>query len=125
MLSTIMTDPFAPLAPPTLLAAVQALQAVLANCWPRIGAPGSPWPDEIVNALALCWLHLAEQQQEQERPTHADASAKATLARIEHELRASAGALAAVFRTAGADLAAHVAPLREKEPALAALFDFS
>src|SRR4051794_22456951 len=118
MLSAIMTDPFAPAAPGTLLSAVKALQAVLANCWPRIA--GSPWQDEIINALVLCWLHLAEH----EHP----ATHKTYYTQLEQELLISSKALAAVFKTAeredGAttDLSSHVAPLVAKDPRLAALF---
>ena len=112
MLSTIMADPFAPVAPTTLLSAVKALQAVLANCWPRIH--GSPWQDEIINALVLCWLHLAEYTN---RP-----DADKTHGVIKQELLISAKALAAVLKTGNIDLASHVAPLVEKEPALAELF---
>ncbi|KAK4103520.1 hypothetical protein N658DRAFT_494005 [Parathielavia hyrcaniae] len=117
MLSSIMTDPFAPLAPGTLLSAIKALQAVLANCWPRI--PGSPSQDEIINALVLCWLHAAEHD-------HADGDEHH--AQIEQELLTSFKALAAVLKTASGeneqatDLASHVAPLVAKEPRLAKLF---
>jgi hypothetical protein len=124
MLSSIMTDPFAPLAPATLLSAVKALQAVLANCWPRI--PGSPWQDEIINALVLCWLHLAEH----ERPGTDDGKA---YAQIEQALLTASKALAAVLKSAGpedggaqaTDLATHVAPIVEKDPRLASLFPSS
>ncbi|KAK4151349.1 mitochondrial CCA tRNA nucleotidyltransferase [Chaetomidium leptoderma] len=116
MLSSIMTDPFAPVAPATLLSAIKALQAVLANCWPRI--PASPWQDEIVNALVLCWLHVAE---------HDHAAGDKTYALIEQELLTSSKALAAVLKTAEGgvattNLSSHVAPLIAKEPRLAKLF---
>ncbi|KAK4238163.1 mitochondrial CCA tRNA nucleotidyltransferase [Achaetomium macrosporum] len=118
MLSSIMTDPFAPVAPATLFAAIKALQAVLADCWPRI--PASPWQDEIINALVLCWLHLVEHDR-----SSAKESEKATYSLIEQELITSAKALSIVLKTAeeGAiDLSAHVAPLVEKEPRLGGLF---
>jgi hypothetical protein len=117
MLSTIMTDPFAPVAPATLLSAIKALQAVLTNCWPRI--PHSPWQDEIINALVLSWLHLAE---------HSHAATDKTYARLRQELLTSSRALAAVLKTTGGEaaeaveLSSHVAPLVEKDPRLAALF---
>jgi hypothetical protein len=117
MLSTIMTDPFAPVAPATLLSAIKALQAVLTNCWPRI--PHSPWQDDIINALVLSWLHLVE---------HSHAATDKTYASLQQELLTSSRALAAVLKTAGdetagaVELSSHVAPLVEKEPRLAALF---
>lgn len=120
MLSTIMTDPFAPAAPEMLLSAIKALQAVLTNCWPRI--PYSPWQDEIINALVLSWLHLAE---------HSHAATDKTYTSLQQELLISSRALAAVLKTAGGetagaiDLSSHVAPLVEKDPRLAALFPSS
>jgi hypothetical protein len=106
MLSTILSDPFAPAAPATLLAAVKALQAVLQTCWPRI--PNSPWQDEIINALTLCWLAACDQTT---RPSA-----------ILSELSATGAMLSAVLRTKGVNLADVVAPLVQKEPPLAALF---
>ncbi|KAK4146701.1 uncharacterized protein C8A04DRAFT_34607 [Dichotomopilus funicola] len=117
MLSAILTDPFGPSAPETLLAAVKALQAVLTNCWPRI--LGSPWQDEIINALVLCWLHVLEQEGEEDK-----------------ELRLTARAVAAVLKTARkqvdggedgkgnveTDLGSYVAPLVAKDPRLTGLF---
>ncbi|KAL2140987.1 hypothetical protein VTI28DRAFT_2992 [Corynascus sepedonium] len=117
MLSAIMTDPFAPVAPATLLAAIQALQRVLANCWPRI--PGSPWQDEIINALVLCWLHLDEHEQS---PTGE------VYIQLKQELLTTSKVLAALLKTskseneAATELSSHVAPLVAKEPRLAALF---
>ncbi|KAL1841849.1 hypothetical protein VTJ49DRAFT_6526 [Mycothermus thermophilus] len=115
MLSSIMTDPFAPAAPATLLATIKALQAVLANCWPRI--PGSVWQDEIINALVLCWLHVAEYNRR--------ANNDETYSQIERDLLVTARALASVLKTAETDLASHTKPLVEKEPRLAKLFAVS
>jgi hypothetical protein len=122
-----MTDPFAPVAPPTLLAAIKALQAVLANCWPRI--PASPWQNEIINALVLSWMHLVEHEysgtKHNENPAWLQKKDKAAYNLIEQELITSVRALSTVLKTAedGAiDLSAHVAPLVEKEPRLRELF---
>ncbi|KAL2157480.1 hypothetical protein VTH06DRAFT_6031 [Thermothelomyces fergusii] len=120
MCSAIMTDPFAPVAPQVLVSAIKALQAVLANCWPRI--PGSPWQDEIINALALCWLHVLE---------HDRYPSGEMRARLERELLTTSKALAAVLRTAEAEggttmeLESHTAPLVAKDPRLAPLFSSS
>lgn len=111
MLSTILSDPFAPAAPTTLLAAINTLQAVLQTCWPRI--PNSPWQDEIVNALSLCWLAACDQTTTT-RPS-------AFLS----ELSATGAMLAAVLRTQDVELADVVRPLVEKEPLLAKLYDSS
>jgi hypothetical protein len=110
MLSAIMTDPFAPLYPPTLLSAVKALQAVLTNCWPRVLSP--VWRDEIINALVLCWLHVGDHKNDKR------------LIEIEQELLAGAKALISVLKADrnGFNLAAHISPLIDKEPALSKLF---
>ncbi|KAK3353539.1 hypothetical protein B0T25DRAFT_214675 [Lasiosphaeria hispida] len=111
MISATLTDPFALAAPATLLSAIKALQAVLAACWPRIHE--SPWQDEIINALTLCWCN-----------THDDDSIVFIPIRptFEQELILSAKALAAVLKTEGVDLAVTVTPLVAKEPSLGRLF---
>ncbi len=111
MLSAIMTDPFATVAPATLLASIKAVQAVLANCWPRF--PQSPWQDEIINALVLCWLNLVNEDSPNLAPVRAS---------LMQELVRSAEMLSAVLKTGNVSLSAEVAPLVEKEPSLAGLF---
>lgn len=139
MLSAILTDPFGPSAPETLLAAVKALQAVLTNCWPRI--PDSPWQDEIINALVLCWLHVLEQEGEEDKVSSGKGrpggeEKMPTPGLVKGELRITARALAAVLKTArkpvdggedgkdntGTDLGSYVAPLVAKDPRLTGLF---
>ncbi|KAK0714934.1 hypothetical protein B0H67DRAFT_229057 [Lasiosphaeris hirsuta] len=111
MISATLTDPFAPAAPAILRSAIKALQAVLAACWPRI--PGSPWQDEIINALTLCWCNI-----------HDDDTAVFVPVRpaFEQELILSAKALAAVLEIEGVDLAVTVTPLVAKQPSLGRLF---
>ena len=115
MLSTILTDPFASLHPPTLLSAITALQAVLASCWPRI--PNSPWQGEIINSLVLCWLNL-----------DASDSSGDNFPVIRQALVHAADALAAVLATEVEEgkptinLSEVVAPLVAKEPSLSQLF---
>ncbi|CCC11066.1 unnamed protein product [Sordaria macrospora k-hell] len=114
MLSTILTDPFASLHQPTLLSAIRALQAVLATCWPRI--PNSPWQDEIINSLVLCWLNLGT------------SSTSDNFLAIRQALVHAADALAAVLATEeeegkpAINLSKVVAPLVAKEPSLSQLF---
>lgn len=116
MLSTILTDPFASLHPPTLLSAIKALQAVLAACWPRI--PHSPWQDEMINSLVLCWLNLDASH----------SSLDNNLPAIKQALIQTADALAAVLATEvkegkpAINLSELVAPLVAKEPSLSQLF---
>jgi hypothetical protein len=111
MLSTIMTDPFATAAPATLISSMKALQSVLANCWPRI--PKTPWQDEIINDLVLCWLNLID-----DKSTHLNS----VQADIERELVKSADVLAAVLEAGDVELSTVVAPLIAKEPLLGRLF---
>ncbi|KAK5657705.1 hypothetical protein OQA88_2777 [Cercophora sp. LCS_1] len=106
MISAIMTDPFAHVAPSTLLAAVKSLQAVLINCWPRIAS--SPWQDEMLQSLVLCWLNLAE-----ETNTELDV--------VRQELQASAKMLAAILKTEDARLSELSGPLIAQEPSLSKL----
>ncbi|KAK3398466.1 hypothetical protein B0T20DRAFT_498348, partial [Sordaria brevicollis] len=115
MLSRILTDPFASLHPPTLLSAIKALQAALATCWPRI--PNSPWQDEIINALVLCWLNL-----------DASSSSKDNIPTIRQALVVTADALSAVLAAEVEEgkppinLSEVVAPIVAKEPSLSQLF---
>jgi hypothetical protein len=111
MLSSILSDPFAPAAPATLLSAIKTLHAVLTNCWPRI--PDSPWQDEIIQAAVLCWLNVSDE------PT---AIATSSRAAMRQELLTTVKCLSAVLKAGGVDLAEIVTPLVEKEPSLGALF---
>ena len=107
MLRTILADPFGPLAPATLLAAIHALQAVLQTCWMRI--PDSPWQDEIIDALSLCWLAVHDQAA---TPPNS----------IPSELCKTSAMLAAVLKRRDIDFADVVLPLLQSEPALFDLF---
>lgn len=113
MITSIMTNPFAPLSPTTLLAAIKALQATLATCWPRL--PSSPWQDEILHSLVTCWLNVHDFEQDEQQKQHknnitsssstsgASAAAAAniitTISDIKQQLTISASALSAVLKT--------------------------
>ncbi|TVY54403.1 hypothetical protein LCER1_G003877 [Lachnellula cervina] len=60
ILSTTLTDPFAPSNPPLLLSAIRALQTVLLNCWPRISEP--KYKMEIIKALSVCWKDISDSE---------------------------------------------------------------
>lgn len=141
MISSIMTNPFAPLSPTTLLASIKALQATLATCWPRI--PSSPWQDEILQSLVTAWLnvhdfdHEPDQQSTSTKSTKPTSTVDPTIAEIRTQLKISASALRAVLRTQTAaegetasqapssqpdPLGELAAPLVSKEPLLAGLF---
>ncbi|KAK4975633.1 hypothetical protein LTR28_009066 [Elasticomyces elasticus] len=55
-LSAVLGHPLGSAHLPTLLAAVRALQAVVLNCWPRMGA----WRGEVLKGLGLCWVRVCE-----------------------------------------------------------------
>src|SRR4051812_13832086 len=109
MFGEVMTDPFALSYPGTLTATIEALQATLASCWPRIG--GTPWQEEITRLLVICWLNVCED-------TKGPKS-------IEGELVKTAAMLVAVMKAADVDVSAKLGPLVAKESRLAELFALS
>jgi hypothetical protein len=54
LLSSIIGDPFAPSAPSLTVSAIEALQAVITNTWPRL-IDGKYWI-EIMRAISVCWV---------------------------------------------------------------------
>lgn len=112
MISSVMEDPFAMAHPPSLLAAIGALQAVIRNCWPRLGRP--PWREEVVKCLVACWLRARDDVDDAARKQASDS--------VCAELARTAKVLAAVTRAEGTELAELVAPLTAREPLLVGLF---
>lgn len=114
MLSEVLSNPFAALAPATLSAAIAALQAIIANCWPRLSTPA--YQDELIKALVVCYLTVQDEQ-DQLGPRFED---------IDAELVKTASMLTVAARGAGGevvqDLADKVALLVSKEPLLGELF---
>ena len=111
MVVAIMMDPFGPASPATLHSALVALQAVLANAWPRLS--DSPWREEILKALVFCWLNVRSDE---------NPGATGDRAKLESELVKTASMLSAVTKTAQVSLATLAAPLVSREPSLAPLF---
>lgn len=114
MYSEIMTNPFAPLAPLTLLAAIQSLQATITNCWPRLSTPA--YQNELIKSLIVCFLTV-----------HDDSDKLGTqFATIEAELVNTAAMLSAAMKSNGGEggntLQDKVIPLIAKEPLLEKLF---
>jgi len=58
LLTAQLTAPFAAACPPLLTSATKALQAVLANAWPRVYL----WRGEILKGLCGCWMNASEEQ---------------------------------------------------------------
>ncbi|KAL1873131.1 hypothetical protein VTK73DRAFT_1042 [Phialemonium thermophilum] len=114
MFSTTITDPFALSHPPSLLAAVAALQATIINCWPRLSQ--GVWQEEIMKMLIQSWLRLVDD----DSPSTTNSEVRIQLRR---ELNKTAKMLAAVV-AAGDDvpLAEKISPLVAKEAQLSGLF---
>lgn len=116
MHSEIMTNPFAALAPSTLLAAIKSLQATISNCWPRLSTPA--YQSELIKALVVCFLTVQDDQDKLGTQFPA----------VEAGLIKTAAMLSAVARTGGGEgeqgtsLQDKVAPLIAKEPLLQKLF---
>lgn len=116
MHSEIMTNPFAALAPSTLLAAIASLQATMANCWPRLSTPA--YQSELIKALVVCFLTIQDDQDK----------LGTNFSAVEAELIKTAAMLSAIMKSDGGEwegqdsLQEKVAPLIAKEPLLQKLF---
>lgn len=114
MHSEVLSNPFAALAPATLCAAITGLQAIIANCWPRLSTPA--YQDELIKALVVCYLTVHDEQDQ----------LGARFEAINAELVKTASMLTVAARGAGGeavqDLADKAALLVSKEPLLAGLF---
>lgn len=115
MHSEIMTNPFATLTPGTLQMAVWCLEQILLNCWPRLSMAASPYQDEIIKTLAICFLNLHDDKTE----------ANKELGSIKSSLIHTASVFSNAVKKGGNEgtsLKDKVAPLITKEPILAELF---
>lgn len=116
MHSEIMTNPFAALAPSTLLATIKSLQVTIANCWPRLST--SAYQSELIKALVVCFLTIQDDQDKLGTKFSA----------LEAELIKTAAMLSAVTKSGGGEregqdsLQEKVALLIAKEPLLQKLF---
>lgn len=72
LVSTIISDPFAPTHPSSLIAALDTLCAIQATCWPRI----SHYANDIIKMLMLCWLSLEEAGEEEKEAGETRTTAK-------------------------------------------------
>ncbi|KAL1869902.1 hypothetical protein Daus18300_005363 [Diaporthe australafricana] len=114
MHTEVMSNPFAALAPSTLTAAIEGLQAIIANCWPRLSTPA--YQDELIKALVVCYLTVHDEREQ----------LGTRFAAIDAELVKTASMLIVATRGSGGegvqDLGDKAAVLIEKEPLLAGLF---
>ncbi|TVY43250.1 Uncharacterized protein LSUB1_G000919 [Lachnellula subtilissima] len=107
ILSTTLTDPFAPTNPPLLLSAIHALQTVLLNCWPRISEP--KYKIEIIKALSVCWKDVS------------DSEDMGRLEEVQRELKI-AGRLFVNAVEGGVDIRAELRPLVEVNRGVGIMF---
>ena len=115
MYAAILTDPFAMRYKPTVAAGIDALQATLTTCWPRLAK--TPWQEETLKMLMLSWLHVEEDDESgaKVKDNKETAELKARLVRV-------ADTLMAILKAAGVDIDATVRPLVAREKRLTALF---
>ncbi|KAI0482105.1 hypothetical protein GGR56DRAFT_670024 [Xylariaceae sp. FL0804] len=123
MLSEILTDPFGPQHPPTLLSAARLLRAVLAACWPRVPRHCAA----VTEMLMLCWLNVDDEDEDDDddslTPTTTTTDPTSRTKKLKAELARAAAMLAAIMQAAGEDYqAAYVGPLVKRAPALRGVF---
>ncbi|KXJ95203.1 hypothetical protein Micbo1qcDRAFT_230497 [Microdochium bolleyi] len=105
MLSAIISDPFATSHTPSLAAALDALSAVQATCWPRIPY----YANNLIKTLMLCWISAEEAVEEREgearknRPSRVEMTTAADLRGIMDKLTHNAQMLDAILVANAAD----------------------
>ncbi|KAM0418602.1 hypothetical protein ACHAPT_012501 [Fusarium lateritium] len=115
MISSIMTDPFATAHPPTVIAATQALNAIIANGWPRIQE--AEHAEQIVRILSLSWLNVTEESESSSsQVSKADAKA------LSQELIRTSKILQTLWAEDYSKRPTGLDEVLEKEPRLAKLF---
>ncbi|RSM07981.1 hypothetical protein CEP52_004916 [Fusarium oligoseptatum] len=115
MISTIMTDPFATAHPPTVITATQALNTIIANCWPRIQE--TEHAEQIIRILSLCWLNVAEESQ-----SNSTQIPEADVEILSQELVRTSKILQAIWAEDDSKRPRRLDEVLEKEPRLAKLF---
>ncbi|KAM3440360.1 hypothetical protein NHJ13734_003299 [Beauveria thailandica] len=58
LFAPVLTDAFALAHPAAVIAAAQALNTTILNCWPRI--VGTPHAQQILNIVSRCWINIHE-----------------------------------------------------------------
>ncbi|KJR87899.1 uncharacterized protein SPSK_07245 [Sporothrix schenckii 1099-18] len=116
MYAAVLTDPFAMRYKPAVAATLDALQTTLTMCWPRLVR--TPWQEETLKMLMLCWLHVVEEEDGQGTKVND----KKETAGLKVQLVRAANTLLAIFKAAGVDINAAVRPLVESENRLVPLF---
>ncbi|CAK7275122.1 hypothetical protein SEPCBS119000_006518 [Sporothrix epigloea] len=121
--AAILTDPFAMRYKPAVAATVDALQATMAACWPRIAR--TPWQEEIIKMLMLSWLHVVEDE-EQEKASKANKTrvrtAKTEAKDLSMRLIHATDTLFAILKAAGVEIAPTIDVLVNSDSRLTALF---
>ncbi|KAF2473948.1 poly A polymerase C-terminal region-like protein [Lindgomyces ingoldianus] len=63
LLSSILTEPLGLAHPPLIVGSVKGLQAVVLNCWPRVGR----YRGEIMKGVCVCWVRCGEEEGEEKK----------------------------------------------------------
>lgn len=56
LFAPVLTDAFALAHVPAVVAAAQALNTTILNCWPRI--VGTPHAEHIISIVSRCWINI-------------------------------------------------------------------
>ena len=115
MIESVMTDPFSLARPSTLVAAGEALDALLSSCWPRISE--AEHAGQIIRIITLAWLNL--QDQGDEDPRAASTSAKD---RICKQLLKSMRMFKSIWDGQDLEMQRKLSQAVSQEPRLAVLF---
>ena len=102
-LSGYLTDPLGPAYPPLLKSAVETLQSVILSTWPRVSLHRL----QIVKALAVCWVRIADLNNMQD---------------LKDELQKAANMLQTAVMATTAELAEEIRALESEDNTLKGLF---
>lgn len=117
MYAAILTDPFAMRYKPAVAAAIDTLQTTLVTCWPRLAK--TPWQEETLKMLMLCWLHVEEEDEGTKMKDRKDGKETADL---KAQLVRAADTLLAIMKAADVEIGETVGPLVASEKRLQPLF---
>ncbi|PNY29990.1 Uncharacterized protein TCAP_00065 [Tolypocladium capitatum] len=115
MIESVMTDPFAIACPSTVLAAAEALDALLSHCWPRITE--TKHAGHILRIITICWLNLHDQEDDTDQ-----AATTSGRDRIFKQLLVSSRLFKFIWAGPNLEMQHKLAEALSQEPRLAPLF---
>lgn len=110
-----MTDPFSVAHPSTVVAAGEALDALLSSCWPRIIE--TEHAGQILRIITVCWLNLCDQEDETDQ-----AATTSDRNHIRKQLFMSSRIFKSVWARPDLEMQHKLAEALSREPRLAPLF---